>query len=257
MTLSALQSSSSFRFDLIRRQKFRTWSWRRKGLLSSGIHSDVYDFIRSLRSLWIFWRQCYEYHRSKMDHDSKYLLRPNVNRSLSSTANRIETDACWPDIFLDWSIWLPILRIRTLVLWCKRAGVVPFARRCNHWSLCRTAVDCFGLYVRFMTFFAIFLLRMRVLLITKRRQFAYAEEKDKGTYIAWQLFLLNLGCAIGASVAFGINFHDTSLNGVPTSVYFIFIIIMASAVILAYVFFARHCPLIAENITNQIHLYMI
>ncbi|KAH8699180.1 membrane transporter [Talaromyces proteolyticus] len=65
-------------------------------------------------------------------------------------------------------------------------------------------------------------------------QFAYAEEKDKGTYIAWQLFLLNLGCTIGSSVAFGINFHDTSLNGVPISVYLIFIIIMTSAVALAF-----------------------
>ncbi|OAA71716.1 hypothetical protein LEL_08951 [Akanthomyces lecanii RCEF 1005] len=60
-------------------------------------------------------------------------------------------------------------------------------------------------------------------------QFAYAEENDKGVYIAWQLFLLTIGSTVGAAVVFGITFYDTSLSGVPTSVYITFIVIMASA----------------------------
>jgi hypothetical protein len=67
----------------------------------------------------------------------------------------------------------------------------------------------------------------------KSSQFAYAEEQYKGAYIAWQLFLLSLGSAIGALVAFGINIYDSSPNGVPTSVYLVFIVIMASAMLLA------------------------
>jgi hypothetical protein len=60
-------------------------------------------------------------------------------------------------------------------------------------------------------------------------QFAYAEENDKGVYIAWQLFLLTIGSTVGAIVVFGLTFHDTSLSGVPVSVYIAFIVIMASA----------------------------
>lgn len=62
-------------------------------------------------------------------------------------------------------------------------------------------------------------------------QFAYAEENDKGSYIAWQLFLLTVGSTVGALVVFGITINDVSLNGVPISVYITFIIIMASATI--------------------------
>ncbi|KFY04164.1 hypothetical protein V491_09445 [Pseudogymnoascus sp. VKM F-3775] len=49
-------------------------------------------------------------------------------------------------------------------------------------------------------------------------QFAYAEENDKGSYIAWQLFLLTIGSTVGALVVFGITINDVSLNGVPISV---------------------------------------
>lgn len=62
-------------------------------------------------------------------------------------------------------------------------------------------------------------------------QFAYAEENEKGSYIAWQLFLLTVGSTVGALVVFGITINDVSLNGVPISVYITFIIIMASATI--------------------------
>ncbi|KAJ6140022.1 membrane transporter [Penicillium samsonianum] len=64
-------------------------------------------------------------------------------------------------------------------------------------------------------------------------QFAYASEADKGTYIAWQLFLLALGSTLGALVAFGISIKDAGLAGVPSSVYLTFIIIMSSAIILS------------------------
>lgn len=65
--------------------------------------------------------------------------------------------------------------------------------------------------------------------LQRNSQFAYAEENDKGVYIAWQLFLLTIGSTVGAAVVFGITFYDTSLSGVPTSVYITFIVIMASA----------------------------
>ncbi|KAH8694312.1 membrane transporter [Talaromyces proteolyticus] len=64
-------------------------------------------------------------------------------------------------------------------------------------------------------------------------QFAYAEEQDKGTYIAWQLFLLALGSTVGALVAFGISVDEAGLTGVPTSVYLTFIIIMSSAILVS------------------------
>jgi hypothetical protein len=64
-------------------------------------------------------------------------------------------------------------------------------------------------------------------------QFAYAAEADKGTYIAWQLFLLAIGSTVGALVAFGISINETGLTGVPTSVYLTFIIIMSSAIVLS------------------------
>ncbi|KAH0334983.1 membrane transporter, partial [Aureobasidium melanogenum] len=60
-------------------------------------------------------------------------------------------------------------------------------------------------------------------------QFAYAEEKDKGSYIAWQLFLLGVGCTVGALIVFGITKDVTTISGVPESVYIAFIVIMTSA----------------------------
>lgn len=68
-------------------------------------------------------------------------------------------------------------------------------------------------------------------------QFAYAEEADKGAYIAWQLFLLSVGSSVGSLVAFGININDTSTGGVPGSVYIAFIVIMCVAIVLSYVLF--------------------
>lgn len=62
-----------------------------------------------------------------------------------------------------------------------------------------------------------------------RSQFAYAEEKDKGNYIAWQLFLLGVGSTVGALIVFGITKDVTSISGVPNSVYISFVVIMASA----------------------------
>ncbi|THX36900.1 hypothetical protein D6D10_06291 [Aureobasidium pullulans] len=64
-------------------------------------------------------------------------------------------------------------------------------------------------------------------------QFAYAEEKDKGNYIAWQLFLLGVGSTVGALIVFGITKDVTSISGVPNSVYISFVVIMASAALVS------------------------
>ncbi|KAF7556673.1 hypothetical protein G7Z17_g1267 [Cylindrodendrum hubeiense] len=77
-------------------------------------------------------------------------------------------------------------------------------------------------------------------------QFAYAEEKDKGSYIAWQLFLLSVGCALGALVVFLITKDITTLSGVPTSVYVTFIVIMASSLVVSF-----FCILPSEKIVRE------
>lgn len=79
-------------------------------------------------------------------------------------------------------------------------------------------------------------------------QFAYAEEKDKGIYIAWQLFLLTVGSTVGALVVFGITVNDTSISGVPVSVYITFIVIMASATLVRYVLFISQFPNIGPEL---------
>ena len=70
------------------------------------------------------------------------------------------------------------------------------------------------------------------LLIYSRSQFVYAEEPDKGAYIAWQLFLLSGSSAVGSLVAFSINVNDISTGGVPASVYIAYICIMCTAIVL-------------------------
>ncbi|KFY09816.1 hypothetical protein V491_07953 [Pseudogymnoascus sp. VKM F-3775] len=66
-------------------------------------------------------------------------------------------------------------------------------------------------------------------------QFAYAEEKEKGTYIFWQHTMLSGGAIIGAIVTFAINFYRAKAS-VPTSVYAIFVAIMTFASLLALTF---------------------
>ncbi|OKP11996.1 hypothetical protein PENSUB_2459 [Penicillium subrubescens] len=82
-------------------------------------------------------------------------------------------------------------------------------------------------------------------------QFAYAAEADKGTYIAWQLFLLAIGSTVGALVAFGISINETGLTGVPTSVYLTFIIIMSSAIVLSKIV-ALIVPMIATEMSSAL-----
>ncbi|KAF5598145.1 hypothetical protein FPANT_3909 [Fusarium pseudoanthophilum] len=84
-------------------------------------------------------------------------------------------------------------------------------------------------------------------------QFAYAEEKQKGSFIAWQLFLLSVGCAVGALVVFLITKDITTLTGVPTSVYVTFIVIMASAVVLSLVCVLPSRKIVREDGTHLAH----
>ncbi|KAH8696173.1 membrane transporter [Talaromyces proteolyticus] len=84
-------------------------------------------------------------------------------------------------------------------------------------------------------------------------QFAYAEEKYKGSYIAWQLFLLSVGCAVGALVVFCITKDVTTLSGVPTSVYITFIVIMASAVLVSLVCILPSAKIVREDGTRLAH----
>ncbi|KAJ6438094.1 hypothetical protein O9K51_08683 [Purpureocillium lavendulum] len=77
-------------------------------------------------------------------------------------------------------------------------------------------------------------------------QFAYAEEKHKGSYIAWQLFLLSVGCALGALVVFCITKDTTTLTGVPTSVYVTLVVVMASSVVVSLI-----CILPSEKIVRE------
>ncbi|KAF5556146.1 hypothetical protein FMEXI_1279 [Fusarium mexicanum] len=84
-------------------------------------------------------------------------------------------------------------------------------------------------------------------------QFAYVEEKQKGSYIAWQLFLLSVGCAVGALVVFLITKDITTLSGVPTSVYITFIIIMASSVLVSIVCILPSNKVVREDGTQLGH----
>jgi len=57
-------------------------------------------------------------------------------------------------------------------------------------------------------------------------QFAYAEEKDKATYITYQWVLSSMGSTVGALIAFGVNRDGQTAGGLSAGVYVAFIVIM-------------------------------
>ncbi|CAH0033149.1 unnamed protein product [Clonostachys rhizophaga] len=61
-------------------------------------------------------------------------------------------------------------------------------------------------------------------------QFAYAEEKDKATYITYQWVLSSLGSTVGALIAFGANRDGQTSGGISSGVYVAFIVIMCFAI---------------------------
>lgn len=62
-------------------------------------------------------------------------------------------------------------------------------------------------------------------------QWAYATEREKGTYIAVQYFVNQLGSVVGSVVAFGIIYRDAAATagGSPTSVYIVMIVLICLA----------------------------
>ncbi|KAH7202957.1 hypothetical protein BKA60DRAFT_641075 [Fusarium oxysporum] len=61
-------------------------------------------------------------------------------------------------------------------------------------------------------------------------QFAYAEEKDKATYITYQWVLSSMGSTVGALIAFGVNRDGQTAGGLSAGVYVAFIVIMCFAI---------------------------
>ncbi|OJI99848.1 hypothetical protein ASPVEDRAFT_81437 [Aspergillus versicolor CBS 583.65] len=78
-------------------------------------------------------------------------------------------------------------------------------------------------------------------------QFAYPEEKDKGTYIAVQWILTSAGSTVGALIAFAMTVHETEAGGISDAVYIAFIVVMAVAVVGAFFFLADPADIVRDN----------
>lgn len=63
--------------------------------------------------------------------------------------------------------------------------------------------------------------------------YAYADENQKGLFLAIQWALRSLGASVGAAIALGANFHQVKPVGVSPPVYIVFIVLQISSLLLS------------------------
>lgn len=66
-------------------------------------------------------------------------------------------------------------------------------------------------------------------------QWGYAMEKEKGSFIAWQLNIYQVGSVIGSIVAFALIYKGASTDqGAPVGVYIAFLVFMCGSLAVAF-----------------------
>lgn len=63
--------------------------------------------------------------------------------------------------------------------------------------------------------------------------YAYADEGQKGLFLATQWALRSFGASVGAAIAFAANFHQVKPVGVSPAVYIAFIVVQMSSLLLS------------------------
>lgn len=63
--------------------------------------------------------------------------------------------------------------------------------------------------------------------------YAYADESQKGLFLAVQWALRSLGASVGAAIAFAVNYGQSKPTGVSSAVYIVFIVLQISSLLLS------------------------
>ncbi|KAJ7485429.1 hypothetical protein FB451DRAFT_56899 [Mycena latifolia] len=79
---------------------------------------------------------------------------------------------------------------------------------------------------------------------------AYSTEAERGKYIAIQGVITGIGATIGSAVGFGLSANSTTSDGVPTSVYAIFLSLMCCGSVVSALFIVNPASVVRDDGTK-------